>query len=38
MHRNLPSKIANQQVGKEKKKLEPAPVVDDDWDAEDDDA
>jgi hypothetical protein len=32
----MPSKIANHSISKEKKKLEPAPVVDDDWDAEDD--
>jgi hypothetical protein len=35
MERHLPSKLG-QQIAMGKKKVEPAPVVDDDWDAEDD--
>jgi hypothetical protein len=35
MERHLPSKLG-QQTAMGKKKVEPAPVVDDDWDAEDD--
>jgi hypothetical protein len=35
MERHLPSKLGH-QTAMAKKKVEPAPVVDDDWDAEDD--